>query len=387
MEINDKLEKIGNAWEHYKQVNDERLKQIEKKGGADVLLLDELSKINNTLEEQKLKIEKLEISNSRPSFESKCESRENVEYKTALDNYIKKGVDAPLMNLERKFDLTTAISGSYGGYLLSPNMSKIIAGELENSCFMRRICSVQNVGSSALEIVDDVNFSAAWVGEIENRMETSGSTISKTTIKAQELVAQPKVSQKLLDDGFINIENYIADRLAEQFLQREEEAFLNGGGDGVNQPTGILTRPIEEIISNSATDFNQENVINLYYSLNQKYVSGASFVMTRETVSKVRMLKDSVSGNYLWQPALLGGKDDTILGSPVYQTSYMLALNTGIPAILFGNFKYYQIVDREDIRILRDPYTAKPYIKFYATKRVGGDVIREDAFVMLKCGE
>ncbi len=393
-EINEKIDQIGNAWEHFKNVNDERLKQIEKKGSPDSMVMEELNRINNSLNEQKNNIEKLQISNARPSFESKsCNTTmENLEHKKALNNYLKKGIDTPLANLEMKSDLTTSIesSSAYGGYLLTPNMQKIIAGELNNNCFMRQICSVQNISSSALEVIDDTEFATSWISETGAVDDTDSSVLSKIVVKAHELVAQPKVSQKLLDDSSINVEEWLAYRLSEQFAQKEEEAFLTGGGDSANQPMGITsyTTGVETIASGSSVNggIETEDIVDLYYSLKEQYVGKASFVMPRSAVSAIRMLKDATSGAYLWQPALLGGKEDTLMGCPVYQSSKMPALGSDSKSIIFGDFKFYQIVDRNDVRILRDPYTSKPYVRFYTTKRVGGDVIRKEAFKILECG-
>ncbi len=392
-EISDRIDEIGNAWEHFKSVNDEKLKQIEKKGVADCLVMEELNKINNSLNEQKQKLEQLQISNSRPTFENKgVDFQENLEHKKALNNYLKKGVDAPLANLETKADLTTATdsSSAYGGYLLTPNMQRIITGELNENCFMRKICSVQTISSSALEVIDDTSFATSWISETGTVSDSNSSVLNKITIKAHELVAQPKVSQKLLDDASINIEEWLAYRLAEQFAQKEEEAFLKGTGDTNNQPTGITnyTSGIDITTSTSKTNggIDAKDIVSLYYSLKEQYVGRASFVMPRSAVSAIRMLKDSTSGAYLWQPALLGGKEDTLMGCPVYQSSNMPALAASSLSIIFGDFSFYQIVDRTDIRVLRDPYTSKPYVRFYTTKRVGGDVIRKEAFKMLKCG-
>lgn len=393
IEISEKIDEIGNAWEHFKSVNDEKLRQIEKKGNADCLVMEELNKINKSLDEQKQKLEQLQISNSRPSFESKSiEFQDNLEHKKALNNYLKKGIDAPLANLETKANLTTSVeSGSaYGGYLLTPNMQRIITGELSNNCFMRKICSVQTISSSALEVIDDTSFATSWISETGTVNDSDSSVLNKITVKAHELVAQPKVSQKLLDDSSINIEEWLAYRLADQFAQKEEEAFLKGTGDTDNQPTGITsyTTGIDIIDSDSKTNggIDEEDIVNLYYSLKEQYIGRASFVMPRAAVSAIRMLKDSTSGAYLWQPALLGGKEDTLMGCPVYQSSNMPSLAANSLSVIFGDFKFYQIVDRTDIRVLRDPYTSKPYVRFYTTKRVGGDVIRKEAFKMLKCG-
>ena len=392
-EISEKIDEIGNAWEHFKSVNDEKLRQIEQKGSADCMVMEELNKINNSLNEQKQQLDQLRISASRPSFEGKnMDFQENLEHKKALNNYLKKGIDAPLANIETKADLTTATdsSSAYGGYLLTPNMQRIITGELNDNCFMRQICSVQTISSSALEVIDDTSFATSWIAETGTVDDSDSSVLNKITVKAHELVAQPKVSQKLLDDASINIEEWLAYQLANQFMQKEEEAFLKGTGDTNNQPTGITnyTSDIEIIESSSSVDggIEAEDIVDLYYSLKEQYVGNASFVMPRTAVSAVRMLKDSTSGAYLWQPALLGGKEDTLMGCPVYQSSNMPVLGAGSLSIIFGDFKFYQIVDRNDIRVLRDPYTAKPYVRFYTTKRVGGDVIRKEAFKMLKCG-
>lgn len=392
-EISEKIDEIGNAWEHFKSVNDEKLRQIEQKGSADCMVMEELNKINNSLNEQKQQLDQLRISASRPSFEGKnMDFQENLEHKKALNNYLKKGIDAPLANIETKADLTTATdsSSAYGGYLLTPNMQRIITGELNDNCFMRQICSVQTISSSALEVIDDTSFATSWIAETGTVDDSDSSVLNKITVKAHELVAQPKVSQKLLDDASINIEEWLAYQLANQFMQKEEEAFLKGTGDTNNQPTGITnyTSDIEIIESSSSVDggIEAEDIVDLYYSLKEQYVGNASFVMPRTAVSAIRMLKDSTSGAYLWQPALLGGKEDTLMGCPVYQSSNMPALGAGSLSVIFGDFKFYQIVDRNDIRVLRDPYTAKPYVRFYTTKRVGGDVIRKEAFKMLKCG-
>lgn len=392
-EISEKIDEIGNAWEHFKSVNDEKLRQIEQKGSADCMVMEELNKINNSLNEQKQQLDQLRISASRPSFEGKSmDFQENLEHKKALNNYLKKGIDAPLANIETKADLTTATdsSSAYGGYLLTPNMQRIITGELNDNCFMRQICSVQTISSSALEVIDDTSFATSWIAETGTVNDSDSSVLNKITVKAHELVAQPKVSQKLLDDASINIEEWLAYQLANQFMQKEEEAFLKGTGDTNNQPTGITnyTSGIETIESSSSVNggIEAEDIVDLYYSLKEQYVGNASFVMPRTAVSAIRMLKDSTSGAYLWQPALLGGKEDTLMGCPVYQSSNMPALGAGSLSVIFGDFKFYQIVDRNDIRVLRDPYTAKPYVRFYTTKRVGGDVIRKEAFKMLKCG-
>lgn len=391
-EMNEKLEKLGNSWEHFKQVNNERLLQLEKKNVVDPLTEIKLEKLNNMIEEQKSKIDSLEIAMSRPfSSNEEYKSREDVQYKSAFNGYLRKGIEEQLANIEIKRDLTTAIdtSTSYGGYLLTPNIQKMVIDKIEETCVMRKICSVQEISSTSLDVIDSTNMTPSWISEMGIINDTDTSIFTKKIITTHDLVAQPKVSQKLLDDTAIDLEEWLSNRLGNDFAGAEEDAFINGTGDSSNQPTGILKHVgesdgIDAITSEDTNNrFNESDIMNLYYSLGDKYVNDASFLMPRSAMKQVRMLKDETSGKYLWNPALLSGQSDTLLGCPVYQSSYVPAVSKSTKSIIFGDFSYYQIVDRIGIRILRDPFTSKPYIRFYTTKRVGGDVVDTKAFKAL----
>ena len=363
--------------------------QLEKKSSVDPLTEIKLEKLNNAIEEQKSKIDELEIAMSRPySSIEEYKSNDDIQYKSAFNNYLKKGIEEQLANIEVKRDLTTAIdtSTSYGGYLLTPNIQKMVYDKIDDLCIMRKICSVQTISSSSLEVIDSSGMTPSWIGETGAVNDTDTSIFSRKTINTHDLIAQPKVSQKLLDDAAIDLEEWLANRLSIDFAGAEENAFINGTGDSANQPKGILSyvgesEGIEAVTStNSTLSFDENDVLDLYYSLGDKYVNNASFLLPRTAMKQIRMLKDATSGQYLWNPALLTGTTDTLLGCPIYQSSYMPAVGKGTKSIIFGNFSYYQIVDRIGIRILRDPFTSKPYIRFYTTKRVGGDVINMDAF-------
>ena len=395
-EIRKNYENLLNIWENFKKDNNERLEKIEKKSVIDPLTEVKLSKINDALDEQKEKLNKLEASINRPSisnnnsYESK--SQTSIEYKTAFMDYIKRGSDSNLANYEKKNLVTINTSDSNGGYLLLPNIQKIITDRLLDSCIMRKICSTQEISTSSLDVIDNTKFSTSWISETGSVDDTDAGTLNKKTIQTFDLVAQPKVTQKLLDDSAIDFEEWLADQLAQDFMKAEEEAFIKGTGATSNKPTGILnytngttSSTIERITSTSTTDYFTENdVIKLFYSLKDEYAKKASFLMSRNTVQKVRLLKDSTSGAYLWNPALLGSTNDTILGCPVYQSDFLDSVATSKEVMIFGNFKFYQIVDRIGIKILRDPYTSKPFIRFYTTKRVGGDVTKTEAFKVLK---
>lgn len=388
-EINDRLEKLGNSWEHFKQVNNERLSQLEKKSAIDPLTEIKLEKLNNTIEEQKSKINELEVAMARPySNIEEYKSADDIQYKSAFNSYLKKGIEEQLANIEVKRDLTTAIdtSTSYGGYLLTPNIQKMVYDKIEDLCIMRKICSVQIISSASLEVLDGTEITPSWIGENGTVNDTDTNIFTKKTINTHDLIAQPKVSQKLLDDAAIDLEEWLANRLGNDFAAAEENAFINGTGDTNNQPVGILTYVgksdgIEAVTSSSKSlSFDENDILDLYYSLGDRYVNDASFLLPRSAMKQIRTLKDNTSGQYLWNPALLAGATDTLLGCPIYQSSYMPAVDDGTKSIIFGDFSYYQIVDRVGIRILRDPFTSKPYIRFYTTKRVGGDVINLNAF-------
>lgn len=391
-EMNEKLEKLGNSWEHFKQVNNERLLQLEKKSIVDPLTEIKLEKLNNMIEEQKSKINSLEIAMSRPfSNNEEYKSMEDMQYKSAFNGYLKKGIEEQLANIETKRDLTTAMdtSTSYGGYLLTPNMNKILTDKIEEICIMRKICSIQEISATSLDVIDSTNMAPSWISESGTINDTDTSIFSKKTITTYDLVAQPKVSQKLLDDVAIDLESWLANRLSNDFAGAEEEAFINGLGNSSNQPTGILkyageSDGIDTITSEDTSNrFNESDILDLYYSLGDRYINDASFLMPRTAMKQIRMLKDETSGQYLWNPALLAGQTDTLLGCPIYQSSYVPAIGKSTKSIIFGDFKYYQIVDRLGIRTLRDPFTSKPYIRFYTTRRVGGDVIDLNAFKVL----
>lgn len=392
VQLNDKLEKLGNTWEHFKEVNNSRLTTLENKSEIDPLTEIKLDKINKDIEEQQEQINKIKTALARPiNGYEEFKSLEDSEYKSAFNNYIKKGIETNLNELEIKRDLTTSVdsTSSYGGYLLSPNVQKLLIDKIEENSIMRKICSVQEISSSNLDVIDSSNMTPSWLNETGTVEDTDTPIFSKTTINTFDLVAQPKVSQKLLDDAAIDIEQWLANRLANDFIIAEEDAFINGVGSTANQPTGILNyvnenNDIESIVSTDSTrKFTENDILDLYYSLGDKYINNASFLMPRSAMKAIRQLKDNTSGHYLWNPALLSGQEDTLLGAPIYLSSHMPTVDVSTKSILFGNFKYYQIVDRIGIRILRDPYTAKPYIRFYTTKRVGGDVIDKNAFKCL----
>jgi HK97 family phage major capsid protein len=265
--IEEKIDFINNAWEHFKEVNNDRLSEIERKGSADPLIdtkLDAINNILNQLEEQKSKVNTLEIAMSRPQGATYVQEfkKEDQEYKSAFNNYLRKGIDSELYSLEQKRDLSSSVAdgGSYGGFLLLPSIQKILLDRIEERCVMRKICSVQEISSSALDVLNGSNMTPSWLSEVGTVTDTDTSIFSKKTINTFDLVAQPRVTQKLIDDSAINLEEWLTNRLADDFIGAEENAFINGLGASDNQPTGILKyagvgQGIDVATSGSATAF------------------------------------------------------------------------------------------------------------------------------------
>lgn len=392
-EITDRVHTLGNAWEQFKQVNDARLREIERKGSADGLYMEHLNKITHALDQHKNRLDSIEVASSRPglelNIETKADSSERSEYRKAFCNYLRKGMDAGLEQLQTK--ALSVGSDPDGGYLVTPSMSsKIIAAIFETSP-IRQLASVETISTDSLEMIDDHNdFSAGWTNETASIAETNSAQIGKHSIHVFGLYAQPKATQKLIDDSAIDIENWLATKIADVFARKENTAFVSG--DGVSQPRGILTYAagtswgqIEQVNSGSSGAITADGLINVYYALKDTYSRNATFLMNRTSVQAVRLLKEATTNQYLWQPGLSVGAPDTLLGVPVMMATDMPAVAASSLSVAVADFKAaYQIVDRQGIQILRDPFTEKPFVKFYSTKRVGGDVVNYEAIKLLK---
>jgi len=393
------VEKLGSAWEEFKSVNDRRLEEVEKKGSADVLTINQLNKISDVIDSQKSRIDQLETAFKRPataggfeglSYKSSVNNETAIEHKEAFVNYVRKGVEADLAFLEKK--ALSVGSDADGGFLVTPQMSKTISKYVFETSPMRKLASVATVSTDSLEIIEDSDEAGASWSSAEAASVSDSTTpdINKIIITAHELVAQPKATQKLIDDSSIDVEAWLTEKLTEVFSRKENAAFIGGTGSG--QPKGILAYAagtsagqIEQIDSGSDGAVTADSLINLFYSLKDEYATNATFLMNRATAQAVRLLKDSTTDQYIWQPSLQAGSPDTLMGVPVQACADMPAPASDALAIAVGDFRRaYQIVDRAGIRILRDPYTEKPFVKFYTTKRVGGSVINFDAVKLLK---
>jgi HK97 family phage major capsid protein len=391
-EVTERVHALGSAWEQFKQVNDARLKEIERKGHADPLYGEHLSRISDALDQHKRRMDKIETAHGRPGVEMHVPFGADAgEYKTAFCNYLRKGMDAGLEQLQLKALSTTAADG---GYLITQLMSDTLTRIVNESSPMRSLASIETISTDSLDLIEDTgDMSAAWVAEADSRDDTTTAQIGKNNIPTFEMYAQPKATQKLIDDASIDIERWVAEKVADKFARLESTAFI--GGNGTTAPKGILSYTggtsfgqVEQVLSGSDGAVTADGLVQLYYALKDEYAKRATFLMHRATVQAIRLLKDATTEQYLWQPGLAAGHPDTLLGVPVALAADMPTPANDALSVAVGDFKRaYLIVDRVGIRTLRDPFTAKPYVRFYTTKRVGGEVVNTEAVKLLKLAE
>lgn len=429
LEIKSLIEAQGKAWEEHKKTNDELLKaKAEGKAVADLeAKLAKLSDEMDKLAELKADFDKFILESQRPGaskgdenteaeckqwnamlradFQSKGRSipaevsvDAYAQYKSAFYSLVRHGDIERLSADERK--ALSAGSDPDGGYLLpTPTVGRMVKRVYEQST-MRQLANVLTISTDALEgIVDNDEADAGWVSEMGARNDTDTPQVGKYRIEAHEMYAQPKVTQKLIDDAATDVEAWLADKVADKFARVEGNAFWNG--NGVGQPRGLAAYTtaatgdgsrawgtFEHVLTGANGDFHTtkaDPLQDLLGAFKDQYLQNASFAMRREVRTKIRKLKEATSDRYLWEPSLQAGQPDRLLGYPVRIDQYIPSLTTGSLSLAFGDFREaYTIVDRIGVRTLRDPYTAKPYIRFYSTKRTGGGAVNFEAVKFLK---
>ncbi len=391
-EIRGAMRDFLTAFEAFKQSNDARLAAVEKKKD-DPLLSEKVERISKALSDQKSALDRMALAGARPSI---APAREDTEKKQAILSYMRKGDASALHAIERK-SLNAGVDAE-GGYLAPEPTERIIAAAVRDISPIRQIATVREIGVTSFKKPVSLGASAAgWVGETGGRVETATPTLSSIDFPTMELYAMPAASQTLLDDAVVDIEQWLADEVQGEFAAQETDAFVNG--DGVNRPRGFLAytnvaeavrtgSEIGYIATGAAGAFAAANpadtLLDLIYAPKQAFRANGRFVMNRKTLSAVRKFKDA-DGNYLWQPSVAAGAPSTLFGYPVTEAEDMPDIGANAYPIAFGDFaRGYLIVDRQGVRILRDPYSAKPYVLFYTTKRVGGGVQNFDAIKLLK---
>ena len=355
----------------FRDANDARLTEIEAKSAADPLLGQQVERLNAALDAQTRRIETLTLSGVRGGGAIAA----TAEAKSAWSSFIRTG-DATA--LEGK---SLASMDGEGGMIAPIETETRIDAVLAETSPMRGLATVRTIGACAFrKPVSTAGASAGWTG-IAAAIDADVPQLELLDFPTGELYAMPAATQALLDDSVADVDAWLADEVRDVFSAQETAAFVSG--DGVDKPKGFLTYGLDQIDTGTAGEINTDDLIDLIYAPESRYRTGASFVMNRRTINSVRKFKDA-DGNYIWQPSIASGTPSTLLGYPLVEMEDMPDIASGNACVAFGDFRRgYLIADRQGVRVLRDPYSAKPYVLFYTTKRVGGGVQDVDAIKLL----
>ena len=389
-DVSAAFDEFMRAFEEFKETNDRRIGEIERRSGEDVVTAEKLARIDRTLDQLAVK------SQRSPLGGGVVQTGHTLQHKQAFEGYVRKGDVGKLGSLEGK--ALSVGSDPDGGYLVPEETETTINRALKDISPIRAIAGVRQVSGAVYKRPFAISgLDSGWVGETAARSQTATPTLSEIAFPTMELYAMPAATASLLDDSAVNIDEWLAEEVRIAFAEQEGTAFING--DGINKPKGFLTYPtvanaswtwgnIGTVSTGAAGAFPASNagdvLIDLVYAVKSGYRANAHFVMNRATQAQVRKLKDA-DGGYLWQPSSEPGQSPTLLGFPVAEAEDMPDIAANSLSMAFGDFRRgYLIVDRVGIRVLRDPYSAKPYVLFYTTKRVGGGVQDFDAIKLLR---
>ncbi|RUM97342.1 phage major capsid protein [Pseudaminobacter arsenicus] len=385
------------TFEAFKDSNDERLAQIERRS-ADVVTVEKVDRISKALDEQKRALDNLSLKKVRPVLGREGATVQRSEHKSAFEAYIRNGDDRHLRALDTK--AMSYGSGQDGGYLVPDETEAEIGKRLTALSPIRSIASVRQVSASVLKKPFAISGPAVgWVGETAARPQTATPTLAELQFPTMELYAMPAATQTLLEDSVVDLDQWISSEVEVAFAEQEGAAFVSG--DGVNKPKGFLdytqvadanwvwekigykvTGKADALPDTAPSDI----LIDTIYALKAGYRQNANWVMNRKTQASIRKLKDA-DGNYMWQPPAAPGQRAMLMGFPLVEAEDMPDGGADTTPIAFGDFgRGYLVVDRTGVRVLRDPYSAKPYVLFYTTKRVGGGVQDFEAIKLLKYG-
>ena len=407
--ILDKFEGINRAFEEFKSKNDAAIAET-KKGFSDVVRSDEVKRISDALADMQKAYDAEIVALKRAARPAGNEekSADHVEYANAFNKWFRKGesrdfTENELRALEQK--AMSVGSDPDGGFTVLPEIDQAIDATIKLVSPMRQVASVRQIGTASYKrFVNIHGTTSGWVGESDGRSATTTPSLKEVEIPVNEIYATATATQSLLDDSFINIEQWLADEVQLEFAYQEGVAFISGTGN--KKPTGILSQTIAADSANiaygsvgyyatgtsgaftttSTSPITQgaDCLHNVVYGLKAGYRANGQWLANRRTMAVVRQLKDGYA-NYLWQPGAVAGQPSTLMGYEVVDMEDMPDIAANSYSLAFGDWRRaYTIVDRIGTRVLRDPYTSKPNVLFYTTKRVGGAVTMHEAYKLLK---
>ena len=389
-EVKALVESLNKAFSDFKAEHTKQLEEI-KKGNSDALQALKVDNINADITRLQAAVD--QANTQMAAFQMGGSAAgggpADAEYSGAFSAHFRKGEVQAAMNKGVADD---------GGYLAPVEWDRTITDRLVILSDMRQLANVVSCSGAGLTKLFNMGGTASgWVGEEDARPETAGPKFKSLGFGWGELYANPAATQQLLDDSEIDLEAWLAGEVDVEFSKQEGAGFF--AGNGVNKPFGILTYvegganaakhpfgAIKAVNSGAAAAITGDGLIDLVYDLPSAYTANARFAMNRKTMGSVRKLKDT-EGNYLWQPSLIAGQPSTLLGFAVQDVAAIPDVAANAIGALFGDFKQtYTVYDRKGVRVLRDPFTNKPFVHFYTTKRVGGGVHNPEPMRALKIG-
>lgn len=421
--IAETIDKLGTAFEEYKNTNDARLVAIEEgKSTADLdAKLGRIDESMDDLSEQKSRLEKLETKLARPGAfggggRDQRESDESLAYKSAFYDWIRapkdpgrehrlsqtyKALELKNMADNRETRATQAVVGvnAAGGYALPKVIENAIASLSLDISPIRQIATVRQVGTTDYHELFDINGAGfEWLGEGDTRSQTNTSDLAEIVPTFGMASAKPQASEESLDDLFFNVEDWLINSASEAMAAGEGASFISG--NGVKKPTGILSGPAPVATADSARAFgtlqyfasgqaaalpaNQDVFLDMVYGVRARYRNNAQWLTSKAVLAGLRKYKDSTN-QYLWQPALTAGQPATFLGYGITEAEDMPAVAANSFPLGFGDFKEgYLICDKVGMRITRDEITTPGFVKFYVRRRVGGKLRNTQAIKLLK---
>ncbi|MGI6245165.1 MAG: phage major capsid protein [Pseudochelatococcus sp.] len=391
---------FSHAFAAFREANDARLDALETRFAGDPVIEEKVARIDRAVDDAKSRLDRLMLDARRPALggEGRAADPAVEEHRSAFGAYVRGGETGGLKALEMK--ALSAGSGPDGGYLTPDSVEREVLARLGAISPMRALASVRLISGAAYKgAITKTAAAAGWVAETGARTQTSSPVLAELDFPALELYALPAATQTLLDDAVVNIEEWLVSEVETVFAEQEGKAFIVGTGTG--QPTGIVSYPtvahadwewgkIGATPTGVSGGFPASDpadiLLDLIYSLKASYRQNGAFLMSRKTQSAVRKLKAS-DGHYMWQPPASADQAASLFSFPIVEAEHMPDIGADSLSIAFGDFRRgYLIVDRAGVRVLRDPYSAKPYVLFYTTKRVGGGVQDFDAIKLLKFG-
>lgn len=389
--VNELIGQLNTAFEAFKAEHSTQLEEV-KKGTEDALQALKVDKINADIDRLQSAVDdaNMRLESAHTAGGPGGDTVQDREYTDAFRAHFRKGTVQAALNKGEDDE---------GGYLAPVEWDRTITDRLVVLSDMRELATVQQVSGAGLTKLFNMGGTASgWVGETAARPETATAEFASLAFGWGEIYANPAATQQILDDAAINLESWLAGEVETEFAKQEGAAFF--AGDGSNKPFGILTYvtgeanaakhpfgAIKAVNSGAAAGITSDGVLDLIYDLPSAFTANAQFTMNRKTQGAVRKLKDG-QDNYLWQPSYVAGQPATLAGFPVKEVAAIPDVAANSIAALFGDFKQtYTVFDRVGVRVLRDPYTKKPYVLFYTTKRVGGGVHNPEPMRALKIAE